>query len=407
MPPNPPIHSKTVNWQRIHTRYLTALAALAVGVSGALAQSPRYTPPPPPTKNSTVELRLRYLLAPDISFQGLGTIPLRENYETQNNILLGTERGVFYDDGMLRQDYIRTSLVGGGADGAERVPSPDTAATSNFQYNSADQLDPNDPSALLFHRYASFSDPDVEFSGSSSGSLGWEINYTKYINRRRNLGLQVGFSFSGFDSRFNDSINADLYVQEFRHQMANGVIVPDLPDPVENADGSFTQVPYRGDAVRDDVASGNLLEWLAAEESEEWINEGATVDTKADLRSSIYNFRAGPTYSLALGRTFAVQVGAGISAIYFTGQFSAYEILQNPGGGENPSRPLTTTESNEWQVGGYVDASAHYYFSERVSLFSGAQVQSGSNYQQQNEERHASVDFSSQVYVHAGLGIRF
>ena len=58
-------------------------------------------------------------------------------------------------------------------------------------------------------------------------------------------------------------------------------------------------------------------------------------------------------------------------------------------------------------MGGYVDATANYFLTERINLFSGMQVQSGSSYSQLNEEREATVDFSSQIYVHAGLGIRF
>ena len=375
--------------------------------SHVLAQSPTYIPPPPPTKNVQFELRAKYLISPDISFKGLGTVPLGTNLEGSNNILLGTERFIDYDDGYLRQDFVSTTLVTGGTDGSESVPSTNTDATSNFSYASASQLDPSDPSALLFHRYASAGDPDVEFSGESDGAFGWELSYTKYITRKRNLGIQVGFSFNGFDSGFNKSIDADLYIQEFRHSMANGAIVPDLPDPVENEDGTITQDPYVGDVAREDVASGDLLEWIASEESEELIADGAVVDSKADLRSSVYNFRAGPKYHLELGRSFALSLGLGVSAIYYSGEFSAYEILQNPAEGVNPSRGLTTTNDSEWQVGGYVDASAYYNFSERVSLFSGMQVQSGSSYTQRNEEREVNVDFSSQIYVHAGLGIRF
>ncbi|NDV62398.1 hypothetical protein G0Q06_08050 [Puniceicoccales bacterium CK1056] len=371
------------------------------------AQSPGYIPPPPPTKNVKFELRVKYLVAPDIAFKGLGSVPSEYELEGSNNILLGTERFIDYDDGFLRQDYISTTLVAGGLDGSESVPSTNTDATSNFSYSDPNQVVPNDPTALLFHRYSSTGDPDVEFAGASDGAFGWELNYTKYINRKRNLGIQVGFSFNGFDSGFNKSIDADLYIQEFRHNMANGANVPDLPDPVENDDGTFTQNPYTGDIEREDVASGNLLEWIASEETEELIADGAVVDSKADLRSSVYNFRAGPTYNLSLGQSFAFSVGLGVSAIYYSGEFSAYEILQNPAEGINPSRGLTTTDDSEWQVGGYVDASAYFNVSERVSLFSGLQVQSGSSYTQQNEEREVSVDFSSQVYVHAGLGIRF
>jgi hypothetical protein len=155
------------------------------------------------------------------------------------------------------------------------------------------------------------------------------------------------------------------------------------------------------------VASGDLLEWAVSEETAELIAGGATVDTKADLRSSLYNFRAGPTYNVGFGERFGMQVGAGLSAIYFSGVFSAYEALQNPAGGLGPSRDLVTTSDAEWQVGGYLDASAKYNFTDRINLFSGMQVQSGSTYSQRNEDRQADVDFSAQIYVHAGLGIRF
>ncbi|HKJ89558.1 MAG TPA: hypothetical protein VJ960_00380, partial [Oceanipulchritudo sp.] len=379
-------------------RFRLLVPALGLSLAAPLlfGQSPQYVPPPPPTKHITFELRARFLMKPDITFQGLGSIPLRDSYATDGNLILGTERSIEYDDGFLSQDYIQTTLVEGRGEGQQVIPSPNSDATSNFGYINDAQVDGN---ALVFHRYASMSDPAAELSGSTSGSLGWELNYTKFINPRRNIGIQVGFSFNGFDSRFSDSISADLYVQEFRHEMADGAAVPELPT-TEDADGNIVQQPYEGDVLREDVESGDLLEWIASEESESLLADGATVDTTADLRTSMYNFRAGPTYNLSLGQAFALQVGAGVSAVYFAGQFSAYEILQNPGGGENPSRGLITTDSAEWQLGGYLDASAQYLFTERVSLFSGMQVQSGSNYSQENEDRHANVDLSSQIYVH-------
>ncbi len=354
-----------------------------------------------------LEVRLAYVMAPDIAFRGLGSVPFSASYETENNLLLGTVRTLRYDDGYLAQDYLTATLVGGGDSGAQRIPSPNTAATANFGYRSADQLDPADPAALLFHRYAAVGAADAQLDGSASGALGWEINYTRYLTKRRNLGLQVGFGFSGFDSRFNDSVPADLYIKEYRHRMADGAAVPPLPDPVVGEDGTVTQPPYAGPVVREETDPANLLSWIAGGVSEDVLEAGATVETRADLRSSIYNFRAGPTYDLALGRRFAMRMGAGVSAVYYTGQFSAYEVLQNPSGGENPSRALTTTTASEFQVAGYLDASAHYRINQRVSLFSGLQMQSGNTYTQYNEEREARVDFSTHVSVHAGLGIRF
>ena len=400
-----------MNFKNNSTRAVLALLAIGLLIlpTIASAQAPRYTPPPPPTKHVVFEMRLRYLIQPDIEFANFGSVPFLDSYELSNNIFTGSERVISYDDGELRQDYIRTTLIDGGGTNSELAPSSNSAATSNFAYEDPGQLDPADPSALLYHRYASAAPPDVVIDGGGSGSMGWELNYTKYINPKRNIGIQVGFSFNGFDSRFNDTIDADLYVQEFRHQMADGANVPDLPDPIENDDGTTTQAPYVGDRFRETVESGDLLEWLAVEETEELIPAGATVDSRADLRSSVYNIRAGPTYAVAFGQNFSFNLGAGVTALYFSGRFSAYEILMinSEDGGVNPSRGLSTTENAEWQVGGYVDANAYYYLTERINLFSGMQVQSGSTYTQQNEEREANVDFSSQVYVHAGLGIRF
>jgi len=375
---------------------------LMAALPSVMAQAPRYIPPPPPDKGVSVEVRFRYMLTPDIHFTGLGSIPFNENFRSENDIFLGTTRAIEYDDGYLRQDFVEANIVE-GADNAQVIPSPNTAATANFGYLDAGQVGEEDPSLLTFHRYASQATPDEEFSADADSSMGWELNYTKYLRRLPNLGLQVGFSFNGFDSRFNDSIAADLWVEEYQHRMADGVPVPDLPEPDE--DGN--QPPYTGEVVREETEVTDLLEWVASSQTEELLEGGATVTTRTNLRSTMYNFRAGPTYGMAVGKRFGLQVGAGLSAIYFTGQFSAYEALNNPAGGIGPSRDMVTTNDEEWQVGGYLDASAHYQFSQRMSLFSGMQVQSGSAYSQENEGRQANVDISSQVFVHAGLGFRF
>lgn len=382
---------------------LLALGAFILG-NTAIAQAPRYTPPPPPTKHAKLELRLRYLVPPDIQFTGLGSVPFKESYDTAGNLIDGTLRSIGYDDGYLAQDFVSADLVEG--DISQSIPSDNTSATSNFGYANPEQVDRDaDPSALMFHRYAASTDSMSEFEGSGSGSIGWELNYTKFINRRRNLGVQVGFSYNGFDSRFNGSIDADLHTQTFVHNMADGN-VPELVE-VEDDEGNITYEPYIGNPVIVEGEDEPLLNWEGTELPEEVLEGGAVVDSQADLRSNIYNFRAGTTYALNLGQSFSFQLGAGVSALYVDGHFRAFDELTNTTAVSNPLRAMTTTDDAEWQVGGYVDASAYYNFTERVSLFSGLQVQSGSEYSQQNEERTATVDFSSQIYVHAGVGIKF
>lgn len=391
------------NWK---TGSLAVLAALVL-TSSALAQAPKYVSPPPPTKHVALELRLRYLMPPDIAFSGLGAIPFSTLYETPGNLIDGTERAIQYDDGYINQDYIPVDLIEGSTE-TQFMPSDDADGTSSFYYQNPDQVDRDlDPNTLMFHRYASNLDPTEEFEGSGSGSLGWELNYTKFVNRRRNLGIQVGFSFNGFDSRFNDSIEADLYVQTFKHTMADGVEVPVLEEVV-NDDESITYIPYTGAKVHEEDADVDRINWLTSEEMSEQILEGgALIDTRNDLRSSMYNFRAGPTYAVEMGKAFAFQIGAGFSAQYVNGRFSTFEMLSNTNAMEAARRPMVTSEEAEWQVGGYLDASAYYSLTERISMFSGMQVQSGSSYSQNNQERMATVDFSSQVYVHAGMGVKF
>jgi hypothetical protein len=379
---------------------------LPVLLAGILeAQQPQYVPPPPPTKNTTVDLRLRYLLSPEVSFSGLGNVPFRTDLGTENNPLLGTERTVIYDDGFLAQDYVAQGLIE-GSDTEQFVASSNTAATAAFRVENGDQLPDDDPAAILFHRYAAAAPDDVEVDAEHSGNINWELNYTRYFNANRRLGVQVGFGVTGFDSNFNDTIAADLYIQQFRHEIVQGER-PELPPEVENADGTTTQPPLTTPNRRDDVNSGNLLEWAASDEAESILEEGAQVESNADLKSSMYNFKAGPVYNLNLNRRVSLQLAAGVSAIYYNGQFSVYEVLNNSGAAEAPSRGLTTTDESEWQVGGYLDANARYQLTERVNFFSGVQVYSGSGYTQRNEEREVNVDFSSQVYIHAGVGIRF
>lgn len=382
------------------------MALLVTGSTGSVwAQQPRYERPPPPTKNVTVDVRMKYLLSPDVSFGGLGNVPFSAEFATENNLLLGTERAKMYDDGYLTQDYISASLVE-GQDGGQRLPSSNTDATSSFQVSNPDQLPEDDPDSILFHRYASGASPDEEVDADYSGNINWEINYTRYFNARRRFGMQVGFGVTGFDSTFKDTVSADLYIQQFRHEISQGTR-PELSDPVEGSDGSTTQAPYTGSNTRADVDSGDLVDWLAAEESEQTIADGAIVNSSADLRSSMYNFKAGPVYNLNVFRRVSLQLAAGVSAVYYNGSFSVYEVLNIPDMELTPSRGLATSDASEWQVGGYVDANARYQLSDRMNVFSGVQVHSGSAYSQQNEEREVNIDFSSQIFVHAGFGIRF
>jgi hypothetical protein len=381
---------------------------LALGLSAVVptiainAQNPIYQRPPPPTKDSVLDVRLRFMPGPDVNFRGLGSVPFADESQLQNpgNPLTGEGRVLTYNDGQLLQDFQRGPA---GPDGQAGLTQPTTDNNTGF-FAFINESQRFDDSTLLFHRYAATSDPDVVYAGASNSSMGWEINYTRYFGRKRALGWQVGFGFNGFDSRFSDSITGDLEVKEFMHKLAQGV-TPELPA----ADSEGNQAPYSGTAVRAGTTSQPLLNFdpVDADPASSVITDGATIQSRVDMRSAVYTLRSGPTFNLNLGSKFGVTFGAGVNALFYSGEFSATETLEGVEGSGNILGPRQSTTANEWQVGGYLDAIANYRMTERMNLFSGIQYVGGSTYSQGNSGRNAEIDFSSQLYIQAGMGIRF
>jgi len=373
------------------TIFLSGL--LLCGVASLVGQAPTYQRPAPPSRNSAVEIRASYLSAPDVTFRGLGRVPGGRQVIPGN---IGTERAIFYDNGELVQDYISVDNDG---DGVEEIDfSPRTDVTTNFTYFTEDQRFDSDndgvADALLFESASAVNPVDADYSGDSDPGAGWEIVYTRYFSDKRALGMEFGFSFHSFDSTFNESIQADELIQVYRHNLISGTI-PDLPE----------EGPYEGQRVREDPNEGALLQWAAT--LEEIINEGAAeVDSNVELSSTSFNFRFGPTYQLTLGQRFSVRVGAGLTATYYTGEFSVTETLIREVGTE-PSTGILRTEQSEWLVGGYVDATAHYWMTRRVSFFGGAQMRTTDDYEHDQDGRSAAVDMGGQIVFHGGIAIRF
>ncbi len=340
------------------------------------------------------------MFAPDVSFQGLGNIPYRENHALPGDPLTGSERQINYDNGYIRQDYYAIDTEGGTV----RVPTSDNTS-GNFAYISEDQVR-DGGNKIAYHLLGSQANTDLQYEGDASGSMGWELSYTRYINRSRTLGLQIAFSFNGFDSSYNDLITADKLTREFIHNFQPGQQAPALPPATEGSDGSTSQPPYQGPQIRPDTG-GTRIGFNPSEINDSVEADAAQVRSQMELRSSIYTFRMGPSYRLTIGQRINFNVGAGISAIYYDGKFAANEVLENADGGAMAQRTRTVDDDSAFQFGGYFDANAAYFLNQRVNIFSGVQYQGGSDYNQRNAEREVNVDFRSQIYLHTGIGVRF
>jgi len=396
------------------------LAVASTTVTWAQAGDPTliYRRPDPPALKSEVKITTRWMMAPDVTFSGLGSVtgPSIEDRTTDGtSVIDGTERLIRYDDGQVGQDYEAIELIAGSGQ-TSFIPIQD-GATSRFGLTSNDQLIYGDGGAVTgvaYHTYSSAADPDVVYGASASSGASWEIAYARYFGAKRNLGFEVGFAFSGFDADFSEQITADLIEQEFVHDVVSGEI--DLLTPVTDADGApvldeYNQPSYTpvvGDRVREDgepLIDLNPNPDLGSDPVT--IEDGALVEQNVDLRSAFYVFRAGTTYELDLSARWAVNLGLGVTATYVDTDFTVEEVLIGPSGASNISTGRLLASDSEWIMGGYVDASASYQFSERVSFFSGLQYLAADDFQSANEQRTADVEFKSQVHVQAGFGIKF
>ncbi len=383
--------------------FLLALLACAAGLGAQELGTPvRFERPPPPPKKNEFGISARYLLAPDVSVSGLGAVGYRddENIE-ETNLVTEVERRTRYDDGSLHQDYERRVII--APDGMGDVPTTDSS-TAAFIFKRGDQYESHDGGEVRFHRYASApADATFAHEAGASSSLGWELRYRRFLDQRGRLAFMVGVGFNGFDTNFNESLPADLKIKEYVHKLAHGSI----SDPKDD---------YSGNRVRGESPT---LEWTPVDPnpSEEPRPGEATVDADVRFRSTVVSLRMGPTYDLHLFDRFSLNLGAGLSAIAYSSRFAVRETLNMNSNSEkstddlvirNPVREQTITSEQDYMYGGYVDVGASYQLNNRMRVFSSVQYQGATgNYSHENQDRTIEVDFDTQIYVNAGLGIRF
>lgn len=373
----------------------------------------RFERPAPPPKLNEIIIGTRMMLSPRVDFSGLGNVGFPQFTELGNHLIIvdqggfATERILIYDDGVIRQDFVREEIIGGDA-ALELAPSVD-GRTSNFVFRSQDQVQEDD--TVAFSRFATAPiDPHAEYRADSGNVMGWEIQYRRFIDRSPRFAFAVGVGFSGFDTSLNETVETDLLVQTFFHRLSGEGGRPTLPPPEFNDEGEVVrQPPFQGPRIRPDQPILVDFDPITQEPLEEVIAGGAEVSSSLEFRSAVVSLRAGPTYDLDLGRRFNLTFGAGLSASVYSSKFSVFEMIRLTDG-QQFDRPgaRRITSDYDFLFGGYLDANASYRMNDRMRLFSGVQVHGmTSDYTQTNEARRAEVSIDNQVYINAGIGIRF
>ena len=368
-----------------------SLLACVVALAPFAVSGQTYFRAPPEMPRNAFSIGLRFTSPVDISFSNLGTVP----FVPIDRLIDGVPIGRTYNDGHVRMD---SSFVAREGSDGQIFDNPD-GLTVNFRIASQSQFSGTD---VVMTQYASVSEgfaaeTDSGFTG------GWELQYVRDLGRKSRFGILAGFNFSSFDSSTSSAFRATLLSRSDRFAF------DDLPLPSFPGASGYTGPRDRivpvGGAVSD-------LEFKAPLDPTGPTVEGPTLPGAADgfgswkMKTAAYNFRSGPVYDFDLGKSFNVQVGLGVAATYFAGEFAINEAISGPTG--EPTVLIDSRSNSKWLLGGYVDATANYSVSERVSVFSGLQYQVGAtDYESSLGDREVKIDMSSTIHLRAGVGFRF
>jgi len=416
--------------------HLLVLAGIVTSLSGqATKAAPAYIRPPVPKELGEFSISLRYTPAPSIRFGNLGNIDIqdpifRDLFQPPINDPEGrtaSEKVAIFNDGFVIAGY------------TDSPNNPNTGtATGYFVYlgDSSTTGVSNvsaDRTKLLLHQYGTTGGAGIFYEADVSDNMGWEIAYTRFLSEKRKFGIDFGFSFDGFNTSYDDTVQRNLLSQEWLYQASGGKRIPYNFQIKKNADGSIKYIaiiPSANTTINGDGAVVDV-DPIGGTEQDPEVVTGGIVDVKETLlfRSAMYNFRVGPTYRLKLGDSFALSLGIGLMVRYLDVEFASTEQLvihdqsglydevtigkiesvaddYDPEGEGKVINRKTLTQEGSWVVGAYVDASARYLFTDRMSLFSGLQYQTGSTYSQTAGSAKVDMDLDL-ISIKTGFGIKF
>lgn len=274
--------------------------------------------------------------------------------------------------------------------------------STNFSYFSADQL--SDSNVLTYNSYSAESLNQV-VGGDSGLTTGWELQYTRYIGKKNNFGVQAGFTSSQFESSQAGSFETQLFRTSFDFAVTN--------PPIEgntNPDEPFFNGGNRPILINDPDNIPPTISDNPLSDPNTEISEIVTGEGMWDLKSASYNFRVGPIYNLTVLDNLDMSFGLGVAATYFSTELFSLEVIPLPEGEEGtPSTSANLHNDEEFLLGGYADATAVYRFTERLSMFGGVQYQATANdfSTVDDDGRSLDVDVQSNIHVRAGFGIKF
>ena len=250
-----------------------------------------------------------------------------------------------YDDGFVQPD------ISGSADGR----------TWNWGYAENNQIVGD---TLQLHRFQGSPQDGISRSVDDEFSPAFELRYGRELRRweigeERYLIVGVDGGFGSMDANMNLGGSATGTATRTTYEFGLGGIVP-------------PSAPYQGTYA----GPGPLINGAPGNSFSSPVAVQTTLDSK--VRSLVYGFRLGPFVEVPLFKRFALQLGAGLAAVYSDAEleFSQSTTLLDPVTGLGPADRSARYTAGDWMLGYYGTAMISYDFSDALRGFVGGEYQS-------------------------------
>jgi hypothetical protein len=310
--------------------------------------------------------------------QILNAIP-ESGHATNRNYVVGTQY----------ESYVRTDI------NSNQYIDPKTGqtnyATVNWGVSSLNQI--HGDGTVEMSTITEVSEGSFE-AQSEQLTHGLELIYNRQIGPlgRGTWGLEAAFGFDQVELRDSGGANAEQTRITDSYKMLGSA--PDIF--VVPPQGSFAApAPGGWPLLADEPIPGSRTTTINT------IAQAVTGNYAFD--ADLFGFRLGPYAEFPLGDKWHFSLSGGLALLLVDSQFSyqenvlLYPDLSSSGQGKR----------SDLLVGGYAAGRIHYFLSDTVNLFVGAQWQGMSKYRQSVGGKEAQLDVGGRVFFTAGVGFNF
>lgn len=307
--------------------------------------------------------------------------------------------GFYFRGGVATRFNVKASITGSRAPLPPGVYDngfvlPDIGGTAsdktwNWGYNNAAQVASGQLVLNRLDNVPSFGQQNVNVSNPL---LGGEIVGGAYLGefeigkRVARVGFEMGYSFTSFSSRMGFSSSGAASYTTAVHDL-NGVIPPDAP--------------YAGTPE----GPGPLINLTPT--SFNTVSSDALVGFAGTLESSFHEIRFGPSLELDLTDRWIIGLGAGYSSLFVNStlrytESATFTDPSFPGGPKD-----VDINKARWSPGLYAEARASYRFTQHLSAYVGADIETHKAVRFGDRDHQVKIDLGTTFGLKGGISFGF